>query len=145
MAQICKYDELRLKTERQLHQLIDRELEHGIREAQRGLSRESWTLAEGHYLRAQRARATALHFIRLLDRISSRERECWEAKLGKLCEMIDSLYVLAVKPSPTSEAVASLARALWEARGCPEGSPDDDWFRAERTLKSQRASHPICC
>jgi hypothetical protein len=29
---------------------------------------------------------------------------------------------------------------LWKARGCPEGLPEEDWFRAERALKL----HPAC-
>src|SRR6059058_5056529 len=33
-----------------------------------------------------------------------------------------------------TDQIASLAHTLWEARGCPEGSPDQDWFEAERRL-----------
>ena len=29
------------------------------------------------------------------------------------------------------EAIRVLAYSLWESRGCPEGSPEVDWFRAE--------------
>jgi hypothetical protein len=29
------------------------------------------------------------------------------------------------------EEIATLAHELWQARGCPYGSPDDDWLRAE--------------
>ena len=32
------------------------------------------------------------------------------------------------------EQIALLAYALWEARGCPEGSPEVDWFQAEQEL-----------
>jgi hypothetical protein len=32
------------------------------------------------------------------------------------------------------EAIARLAYEYWEARGCPDGSPEEDWFRAEKTL-----------
>lgn len=32
--------------------------------------------------------------------------------------------------------IAALAYALWQERGCPEGSPDEDWFQAEERLKS---------
>jgi len=28
------------------------------------------------------------------------------------------------------EDIAGVAYALWEARGCPVGSPDEDWFHA---------------
>jgi hypothetical protein len=33
---------------------------------------------------------------------------------------------------PTPEQIASLAYALWQERGCPEGSPQADWLRAEQ-------------
>jgi hypothetical protein len=32
------------------------------------------------------------------------------------------------------EQIASLAYQLWQQRGCPEGSPEEDWFRAEQEL-----------
>jgi len=35
--------------------------------------------------------------------------------------------------------IAQLAYLYWEARGCPFGSPEEDWFRAERDLDDQRA------
>jgi hypothetical protein len=31
--------------------------------------------------------------------------------------------------------VANLAYHLWEERGCPDGSADEDWFEAERRVK----------
>jgi hypothetical protein len=36
--------------------------------------------------------------------------------------------------SPENSAIEKLAHALWEERGCPIGSPEEDWFRAEREL-----------
>ena len=30
--------------------------------------------------------------------------------------------------------VAELAYTLWESRGCPIGTPEEDWFRAEQEL-----------
>jgi len=35
---------------------------------------------------------------------------------------------------PIHEQIASLAYALWQERGCPEGSPQVDWLRAEQEL-----------
>ena len=35
------------------------------------------------------------------------------------------------------DAVASRAYELWEARGCPIGSPEIDWFQAEQELRSR--------
>lgn len=55
------------------------------------------------------------------------------------------------RPEPTGKAartdvieplnqqeIAVLAYQLWRERGCPNGSPEDDWFRAERQLQAQR-------
>ena len=35
------------------------------------------------------------------------------------------------------EKIEQLAYSYWVERGCPEGSPDEDWFRAEATLREQ--------
>jgi Protein of unknown function (DUF2934) len=32
------------------------------------------------------------------------------------------------------ERIARLAYALWQYRGCPEGSADEDWLEAERQI-----------
>jgi len=32
---------------------------------------------------------------------------------------------------PMHEEICALAYSLWEARGCPEGTPEEDWFKAE--------------
>jgi len=32
------------------------------------------------------------------------------------------------------EEVKRLAHEYWLARGCPEGSPEEDWFRAEQAV-----------
>ena len=31
---------------------------------------------------------------------------------------------------------------LWQTRGCPEGSPEDDWFRAAQELRARGESLP---
>ncbi len=33
------------------------------------------------------------------------------------------------------EDIAILAHGLWEARGCPDGSPEEDWFDAAHQLQ----------
>lgn len=33
--------------------------------------------------------------------------------------------------------IAALAHELWRARGCPEGSPEEDWFHAAEQLRSR--------
>lgn len=34
--------------------------------------------------------------------------------------------------------IAALAYQLWHERGCPIGSPDEDWFRAEAELNNRK-------
>jgi hypothetical protein len=36
------------------------------------------------------------------------------------------------------QTIADLAYALWQARGCPEGSADIDWIEAERQVMNSR-------
>ena len=36
-------------------------------------------------------------------------------------------------------AISDLAYALWQARGCPEGSSDIDWSEAERQVLGKRS------
>lgn len=35
---------------------------------------------------------------------------------------------------PSHDQIAELARKYWAERGCPEGSPEQDWIRAEKDL-----------
>ena len=37
--------------------------------------------------------------------------------------------------------IAALAHALWKARGCPDGSPEADWFLAVDELRSRSFGH----
>jgi hypothetical protein len=37
---------------------------------------------------------------------------------------------------------ASLAHSLWQARGCPAGSPEEDWFHAVQILRARGESQP---
>lgn len=44
-----------------------------------------------------------------------------------------------VGPERVSEnEVAVRAYELWQSRGCPIGSADEDWFQAEREVRSRR-------
>jgi hypothetical protein len=36
------------------------------------------------------------------------------------------------------EEIALRAYRLWEERGSPAGSPEEDWFRAEQEIRSER-------
>jgi hypothetical protein len=35
------------------------------------------------------------------------------------------------------EAIAALAHRYWQERGCPEGSAEEDWFRADGDLRTK--------
>lgn len=41
--------------------------------------------------------------------------------------------------TPIHESIAALAYALWQERGCPDGSAEEDWFRAEQEWKAGRS------
>jgi hypothetical protein len=43
-------------------------------------------------------------------------------------------------PGPSPEKIARLAYAYWEARDRRHGSPQEDWYRAERDLLRRRQS-----
>lgn len=43
----------------------------------------------------------------------------------------------AIATSPTHEEIAALAYSLWQDRGYPIETPDEDWFNAERALKAR--------
>jgi hypothetical protein len=40
--------------------------------------------------------------------------------------------------SPDQANIARLAYLHWLERGCPIGSPDEDWSRAEQDLRNQQ-------
>jgi hypothetical protein len=40
-------------------------------------------------------------------------------------------------PEPSHDDIARLAYSLWESREHGDGSPDEDWFRAEELLNSK--------
>jgi hypothetical protein len=39
-------------------------------------------------------------------------------------------------PDVPAADIAERAYQLWQERGCPDGCPEEDWFRAERELRS---------
>jgi Protein of unknown function (DUF2934) len=45
---------------------------------------------------------------------------------------------------PEHRSIGELAYHIWQARGCPEGSAEQDWLNAEKQLQSaQRATEPM--
>jgi hypothetical protein len=40
---------------------------------------------------------------------------------------------------PERRLIAELAYRYWEGRGCPHGTAEDDWYRAEREVRGKAA------
>jgi hypothetical protein len=133
MTVLSKLDELNQKTEKQLIKLTSHEVDLGIRAALGALiSVDNARSAENNYRTAQLACEEATRLIALL---SPRREHGLESRLERLRKM---LGIFSGETANASEdAVADLARTMWEARGCPEGVPEEDWFRAERALKAR--------
>jgi len=47
---------------------------------------------------------------------------------------------IAASTELVTEDIARMAYFMWQDRGCPDGSPDEDWFRAEETLRQMQGS-----
>jgi hypothetical protein len=136
-AALCRFDQLRIKTDRQLIRLVNDALTLGIREARQALrAADGWAFGDDRHLKAERAYAEATRLIAFVAEMPVPERNRLEAQLAHLRDMLDGLLALG-HPAPTGDNVPTLARALWKARDCPEGSAEEDWFLAERALQSQ--------
>ena len=64
----------------------------------------------------------------------------WETKTAKQNGI--TTIVLPEIPGPENQQeIAALAHQYWLARGCPEGTPEEDWFRAEREIATSRETN----
>jgi hypothetical protein len=59
--------------------------------------------------------------------------------LKEVTIMSDDLLMQRVQNSPQEER-ALRAHRIWEERGCPIGSPQEDWFRAEEEIRSEQGA-----
>jgi hypothetical protein len=48
-----------------------------------------------------------------------------------------AIAAIQVSAPPAHERIAELAYSFWLSRGCQDGNPQDDWFRAEHELRSR--------
>jgi hypothetical protein len=55
---------------------------------------------------------------------------------------VDSFAQQSEVESSLHEQITALAYALWQERGCPEGSPEEDWFRPEKELRAYLGACP---
>ena len=51
--------------------------------------------------------------------------------------MSSDLVTQQTRNSP-HEVITLRAHRLWEARGCPIGSPEEDWLRAEEEIRGEQ-------
>lgn len=141
MKSLSKFDELRLKTDRELINLATHELDLGFHAALEALN------SAGHSASAEDCLppyAHASRLIYLLSESSAEERNGLQSRLEHLQVMVDALSAAGSTPTPTEKEIARLARAIWEARGRPEGMAELDWFRADEFLKSRAESYADC-
>jgi hypothetical protein len=61
-----------------------------------------------------------------------------------------SPHIRALEPAPLptrydpmeDKMIAQRAYECWNERGCPNGSPEEDWYRAEREVRGHRGMLP---
>lgn len=53
---------------------------------------------------------------------------------------VEEANIQAAAQNTMREDIASLAYQLWQDRGCPVGSPDEDWYRAEEMVRDRHPS-----
>lgn len=53
--------------------------------------------------------------------------------------IVPAAETVALGSAPEREQIAQLAYSYWQARGCPEGSPEEDWLRADAELRKRAA------
>jgi Protein of unknown function (DUF2934) len=56
-----------------------------------------------------------------------------QQQLEKTTAIDETLWRKISEPQ-NREQIAVLAYEFWQARGCPDGTPAEDWFRAEREI-----------
>jgi hypothetical protein len=93
----------------------------------RKAARQSRALAETGYATLQRYLSDPAR----MELLAAGQRDELTAKMIAFREALDGL-----RAAWTNETISALAYQLWLDRGCPLGSPEEDWFRAEEVLKS---------
>ena len=100
--------------------------------------------AEYHNLAAQAHRTAALHHGQeehLTGHEHSRQalehsNTAFQHSLGMHQKAVTDRIIVVRAQEAREEDIAALAYKFWQARGCPEGSSQEDWFRAIEELQS---------
>jgi hypothetical protein len=132
---LCKFDELRLKTDTELIQVIERELDLALSSVFQAVdSLDRLGFPGRFYFHAERACADACRLIPMVYD-NPVERVRLAARAEHLWKILDRIADSDRHQDPSENDIAAIARSLWHARGCPEGVAEEDWFWAERVLK----------
>ncbi len=70
------------------------------------------------------------------DHATGHERSRQSHEHSQLVHQQSVPLVKQTRPQFGDEDVAELAYALWQERGCPDGSSEEDWFRALEKLRT---------
>ena len=101
--------------------------------------------AEYHNLAAHAHRTAAVHQGQE-DHLTGHEHSrqalehsntAYQHSLGMHQKATTDHAVIVRAQEAREEDIPVLAYKLWQARGCPEGSPQEDWFRAVEELESR--------
>lgn len=71
----------------------------------------------------------------MASRATTLDQQAADSRAAGPSELGSSAQLLAIEKTSESD-VAALAYQLWQGRGCPLGSPEEDWFEAKRQLKN---------
>jgi hypothetical protein len=71
-----------------------------------------------------------------------RARAAGIADVTDIIETSEPIQAASVNQAPR-EAISKRAYELWLERGCPEGSPEADWFKAESEVENPRDSRLV--
>jgi hypothetical protein len=131
VVDFSKIAELRAKTDQDLLKIVGKELERGLALASISKAKQSalHTKAEVIYTKAKALLPT-------ISEASGHELAKLKAKVNELRTALDQAPECAPECAEERE-ITALAHLLWRERGCPIGSPHEDWNRAERELRSR--------
>ena len=91
MAVLCRFDELRIKTDKQLLQVVNSTLDRGVREVSHAIrSGDNRAVAGDHHLRAKTAYAEAARLVPLIRQMVGEEPSGVETKLEHLKKMLEA-------------------------------------------------------
>src|SRR5579872_1352514 len=115
----------------------------GARRALTGVMQESHQIATEHHDLAAHAHSAGAEHHGKQDRLTGHERSRLALEhsnhdylLPRTGHQNTSTGVSITRESKGQDT-AALAYRLWRARGCPQGSPEEDWFLAVEALRPQ--------